>query len=90
MRTGAGRRDGEEAGRLSELPDASRAKLARLSALMEYSSKLVCPSLRQGQQDRHAEAHVAPTQAVIDTAHGTSATGATEKVSLPNKAQPLD
>ena len=80
----------EEADRLCELPDASKAKLARLSALMEYNSKLVCPSLRQGQQDRHAEAHVAPTQAVIDTAHGTSATGATEKVSLPNKAQPLD
>jgi hypothetical protein len=53
----------EEADRLCELPDASKAKLARLSALMEYNSKLVCPSLplRQGQQDRHAEAHVALT-----------------------------
>ena len=59
----------EEADRLCELPDASKAKLARLSALMEYNSKLVCPSLRQGQQDRHAEVHLAPTRAVIDTAH---------------------
>ena len=37
----------EEADRLSELPDACRAKLAHLSALMEYNSKLVCPTLRQ-------------------------------------------
>ena len=41
----------EEADRLCELPGASKAKLARLSALMEYNSKLVCPSWRQGQQD---------------------------------------
>ena len=65
--------EAEEADRVDELPrDPSRAKLARLSALMAvYNSKLVRPSLRQGPQDRHAEGHVAPTRAVIDTAHST-------------------
>jgi hypothetical protein len=65
---------------------ASEDNFDRLSSLPHpYSSQAgwPCPCLEP-------EAHVALTRAVIDTAHGTSATGANEKVSSPNKAQPLD